>query len=227
MFAIFLHESMDPFHQTVTSFPTVIFSFILIIAVLYWAVAALGLIELDIIDFDMDGDVDINDSAELQAGMAGLLLRLGLNSVPFTVVITIFGLIGWVLSYFICLFGLNVIPDFFLFELLFKLAIFVGVSIFSVFATAIIIKPMRSFFKNMDVDETKHIVGQLVVIRSSIANNSMGEALLNDGGADLLLNVRTTGDDVFKKNDEVVVIEHNKTQNVYRVISKSEFRDDL
>jgi len=227
MFAIFLHESMDPFHQTVTSFPTVIFSFLLIIAVLYWAVAALGLVDLDIIDFDMDGDVDLNDSAEMQAGMAGLLLKLGLNGVPFTIVLTIFALIGWMLSYFVCLFGLKLVPDVLVFELVFKLVVFFGVSIVSVFATAIVIRPVRSFFKNMEVDETKHIVGQTVIIRSSVANKSMGEALLNDGGAGLLLNVRTTGNDVFNKNDEVVVIEHIKAQNIYRVVAKSEFTSNL
>ena len=75
----------------------------------------------------------------------------------------------------------------------------------------------------MDVDETKHIVGQEVIIRSSTVNNKFGEAIMNDGGAGLLLSVRTRGSDEFKKGDEVVVIEHTKSSNTYIVISKSEF----
>ena len=75
----------------------------------------------------------------------------------------------------------------------------------------------------MDVDETKHIVGQEVLIRSATVNNKFGEAIMNDGGAGLLLSVRTRGSDVFNKGDEVVVIEHNESTNTYIVISKSEF----
>ena len=218
---------MDPFHQTVTSFPTVIFTVMLLVCVFYWAVAALGLVDLDIIDFDMDGDIDINDSVEMQAGVSGLLLKLGLNHVPFTIVITIATLIAWVLSYFVSLYGLKIIPDFWVFELLFNLGTFIGVSIAALLVTAQLIKPIRPFFKKLEVDETKHIIGQIVIIRSSVANGVQGEATFNDGGAGLLLNIRTTGNDEFKKGDEVVVIEHNKEKNLYRVIAKSEFKSDF
>ena len=227
MFAIFLHESMDPFHQTVTSFPTVLFTFLLLICAFYWFVAALGLIDLDIIDFDMDGDIDMTDSVEMQAGMAGLLLKLGLNGVPFTIVLTVFTVIGWVLSFLVCFYGLEYLPDLFVLEIIFKLGTFFGVFVVSIFTTAIVIRPTRSFFKKMDSNETKHVIGQVAVIRSSIANNKSGEAVLHDGGAGLLLNVRTTGNDEFNKGDLVVVIEYNKERNLYRVVAKTEFSDSV
>jgi len=223
MFAILFHESMEPFHQTVTSFPTVIFTTLLFVCIFYWAVAALGLVDIDFIDFDMDGDIDLDDSVEFQGSIAGLLMKLGLNGVPTTIIITVFTLTGWVLSYFISLFGLKLIPDLLVFELPFKIVVFAVVSIVSIFITALIIRPFRKFFQDMDVDETKHIVGQEVVIRSSTVNNKFGEAIMNDGGAGLLLSVRTRGSDEFKKGDEVVVIEHIKSNNTYIVISKSEF----
>jgi len=178
MFAILFHESMEPFHQTVTSFPTVIFTTLLFVCIFYWAVAALGLVDIDFIDFDMDGDIDLDDSVEFQGSIAGLLMKLGLNGVPTTIIITVFTLTGWVLSYFISLFGLKLIPDLLVFELPFKIVVF---------------------------------------------NNKFGEAIMNDGGAGLLLSVRTRGSDEFKKGDEVVVIEHIKSNNTYIVISKSEF----
>ena len=218
---------MTPFHQTVTSFPTIVFSVLLVVCVLYWAVAALGLVDIDIIDFDMDGDIDLDDSIEFQGGVAGVLLKLGLNGVPFTIVLTIISLVGWVISYYCSLYGLQLLPNLWVVQILAKFIIFAGTTIVAALITAQIIKPIRSFLKKMDVDETKHIVGQVVVIRSAVADKDRGEAILNDGGAGLILNVRTTNDDSFSKGDEVVVIEHHKEKNLYRVIAKSEFNADI
>ena len=227
MFALFLHESMTPFHQTVTSFPTIVFSVFLVVCILYWAVAALGLVDIDIIDFDMDGDIDIDDSIEFQGGIAGVLLKLGLNGVPFTIILTIISLVGWVISYYCSLYGLKLLPNFWAIQITAKFLILVGTIIAAALITAQLIKPLRSFLKKMEVDETKHILGQVAIIRSAIADNNRGEATLNDGGAGLILNVRTTNNDSFSKGDEVVIIEHHTETNLYRVIAKSEFKADI
>ena len=225
MFAVLLHESMNPFYQTISSFPTVIFTILFVLCILYWAVAALGLVDIDIIDFDMDGDIDANDSLQAQEGIAGLLLKLGLNGVPLTIIITIFSLIGWVASYYICLFGGKLLPNLFLIEIAFEIVVFILVFICAVFLTAQVIKPIRKLFKKLEIDETKHIVGQVVVVRSSIVNKDRGEGMLNDGGAGLLLQIRATGDSEFNKGDEVIVIEQNKEKSLFNVVSKSDFLD--
>jgi len=223
MFAIFFHESMNPFHQTVTSFPTVIYTLLLIICALYWVVAVLGLVDLEILDLDMDGDIDGVDSLEAQTGIAGLLFKLGLNGVPLTIVLTIIAIVGWIFCYYAIYFGGALIPNFLPIELAYELAIFVTVTFITIVVTAQIIKPIRSLFQKLETDETKHILGQVVVVRSGLVNKDRGEALMNDGGAGLLLQSRATGNDEFVKGDEVVVIEQNKERNLFRVIAKSEF----
>ncbi len=225
MFAIFFHESMNPFHQTVTSFPTVIYTVLLIICALYWVIAVLGLVDLEVLDIDMDGDIDVADSIEAQTGIAGVLFKLGLNGVPLTIVLTIIAIIGWILCYYSIYFGGALIPDFWPIELAYELVILIVVTFATVMLTAQIIKPIRSLFSKLEADETKHILGQVVVVRSGIVNKDRGEALMNDGGAGLLLQIRATGDDEFVKGDEVVVIEQNKERNLFRVIAKSEFSD--
>jgi len=225
MFAIFLHESMNPFHQTVTSFPTVIYTVLLIICSLYWVVAALGLVDLEILDLDMDGDIDAADSVEAQNGIAGVLLKLGLNGVPLTIVLTIIAIIGWIACYYAIYFGGTLIPSFWPLELAYELVIFVAVTYLTILLTAQVIKPIRTLFQKLERDETKHIVGQVIIVRSGVVNKDRGEGLMNDGGAGLLLQIRSTGEQEFVKGDEVVVIEENKERNLFRVIAKSEFSD--
>jgi len=225
MFAIFFHESMNPFHQTVTSFPTVIYTMLLIICALYWVVAVLGLVDLEILDVDMDGDIDATDSIEAQNGIAGILFKLGLNGVPLTLVLTIIAIVGWILCYYAIYFGGALIPNFGPIELVYELAVFLVVSVITVMLTAQIIKPIRKLFQKLDVDSTKHILGQVVIVRSGVVNSKRGEAFMNDGGAGLLLQIRTTNNEEFVKGDEVVVIEQNKEKNLFRVIAKSEFSD--
>jgi len=223
MFAVFLHESMNPFHQTVTSFPTVIYTVLLIICVIYWVVAVLGLVDLDVLDVDLDGDIDAADSASVQEGIAGLLHKLGLNGVPLTIILTIVSMIGWLLCYYVTYFGAKFLPDLSLIRFVVGLVTLIAVTYITILITAQVIKPLRNMFHKLDYDETKHILGQVVVVRSSIVDQAHGEAELNDGGAGILLNIRATGNDSFKKGDEVVVVEYIETTNLYRVVAKSEF----
>lgn len=222
MFAIFLHESMNPFHQIVTSFPTVIFTLLLVLCVLYWAVAVLGLVDLDILDIDFDGDIDAADSIEAQTGLAGLLLKFGLAGVPLTITLTILSLIGWLISYYISYFLRTVVPDGPLLWLL-SIPVLLVVTYVSVMLTAQIIKPIRKLFSKLNVDETKHIIGQTVTVRSAVVNSERGEGLMNDGGAGILLNIRAFNDTEFVKGDKVVVIEKLNDANLFRVVSESEF----
>jgi len=222
MFAIFLHESMNTFHQIVTSFPTAIFTVMLIVCMLYWIIAVLGMVDLDILDIDYDGDVDAADSTAAQDGIAGLLLRFGLGGVPLTIVITFISIFGWLISYYATFFLKPIIPTTLL-KFIASVGILFAAIYVGVMMTALVIKPIRKIFAKLDIDETKHIIGQPAIVRSSVVNADRGEALLNDGGAGILLNVRAAQGEEFNKNDEVVIIEQINDNNLFRVIAKSEF----
>jgi len=214
---------MNPFHQTVTSFPTVIFTVLLIVCALYWVVAVLGLVDLDIIDIDMDGDIDASDSTSVQEGIAGLLHRLGLSGVPFTIILSFISVFGWLFCYYATYYGAKILPNLMVIKLVGATVTLLVATYLSILVTAQAIKPLRKFFNKLEYDETKHILGQVVVVRSSLVNRDRGEAEMNDGGAGILLNIRSTGDDEFRKGDEVVVVEHLEEKNLYRVVAKSEF----
>lgn len=225
MFAILLTDNMDPFYQNISSFPTAFFTFFLLIIVLYWIVAVLGLVDLDILDFDIpDADGALNSDTGLSNAnvLAGVMLRFGLYGVPVTIILSFVALFGWFICYYIVHFLFAFIPQGFLSFLAGIPVLLVSLYV-SVMITATIIKPLRPLFKKDSQDTLKRILGQSAIVRTSRVDNSFGEAVLKDGGAGLILKVRTIGETTFQKGDSVVLLEHDKVKNTYRVISEAEF----
>lgn len=222
MFAIFLSDAMDPFYQNIASFPTVVFTFPLIVCLLYWLVAVLGLVDLDVLDLDVpEGDLDGGSDTGANA-LAGLLLKLGLTGVPLTIVISFLSLFGWLISYFLVHFGFQWIPGGIL-QYLAGIPVVIASLYIAVLITAQVIKPLRPFFANMYQETVKHVLGQTAIVRSSRVDAGFGEVLLADGGAGLIFKARTTGDETFAKGDRVVLLEYLEAVNAYRVISEDEF----
>lgn len=226
MFAILLSERMDPFYQNIASFPTVFFTFFLGLSFLYWLIAMLGWVEIDALDFDipdLDGDLGVNTDNGMSNpdALAGLMLKLGLNGVPVTIIVSIISLIGWLICYYLVHFLMPWVPDGIL-RYVIGIPILLGSLYLAALLTAQIIRPLRPLFKET-TQSAKAIIGQIAVVRTSTVDESFGEAIMEDGGAGLLLKVRATGDTTFKKNDRVVLFEYLAEQGVYRVISEDEF----
>lgn len=226
MFAILLMDDMDPFYQNISSFPTVFFTFFLLVVLLYWLVAVLGLVEIDVLDFDIpeaDG-VDINPDTGLSNAnvLAGVMLRFGLHGVPVTIILSLVALFGWLICYYAVHFLMGLVPDG-LFSFLAGIPVLIGSLYIAVMTTAVLIKPIRPLFKKTSQETVKRVLGQTAVVRTSRVDHNFGEATLEDGGAGLLLKVRAMGTSTFSKGDRVVLLEHDKQTNTYRVISEEEF----
>lgn len=217
MFAIFLTEGMDPFYRNIASFPTVVFTFGLAVSMLYWMIAVLGMIEIDVLDVpDTDGmDSDTGTAASL-------LTWLGLNGVPVTVAITLLSFFGWI----ICYFAVHFLMPFATGTLLrygLGLVVLAGSLYASVVITSLAIRPLRTLFKKAQRHVEKHVLGQTAVVRTSRVTETFGEATLEDGGAGLILKVRASGATEMKTGDRVVLLEYDKSTNTYRVIPEDEF----
>lgn len=218
---------MNEFLLTIFNFPTVVFTILLGISILYWICASFGLFEVDVLDVDLshlDGHMSLNSHSDHSFGetFAGLLMRLGLNGVPVTIVISLIALFGWLLSYyasyfFLALFGFGWL------RFIVGIPILLAAFYVAVLITAQVIKPLRKLFAKTEQNIQKKVLGQTATVRSSRVDSSFGEANLDDGGAGLILKVRATGDQVFERGDKVVLLEYIANINVYRVVSEAEF----
>ena len=207
---------MDPFYQNISSFPTAIFTFILAICVLYWLLAVLGVVDIDMLD------IDLGNEAATPNAMAGVMLKFGLNGVPVTIIISFLSLFGWLASYYSVHYLSPLIPEGLLY-ILFRWVVLILAFWFAVLLTAMVVKLLSSFFKKIEQQTFKNILGQSAVVRTSKVTTSFGEAFLDDGGAGLILKVRSSEDQTFSKGDKVVLLEYLEKENFYRVISEQDF----
>lgn len=212
---------MELFVQTALSFPVVVLSFALCVAILYWLVAAMGILDVDLLDIEVDSSLE-NHSLQPE-GLAGLLLKLGLNGVPVTLILTLLFFFAWLLCYFAELFLLRFLP---LGILRYPLGLLVvGAALVAVVpVVSLLVRPLRPLFLKMEATTSKSVLGQVAIVRSGRVTAAQGEATLEDGGAGLILRVRADEAQGFKRGDRVVLLEYLEAEHAYRVITEDEFK---
>lgn len=213
---LIMSGGMQMFYQIISSFPTILFTILLLIVVGYWLLAILGAVDISILDFDMD-----IDSSSLSA-VTGFMMRMGLHGVPITIILSLIATIGWVMCYYIVYFFFGFFSGNFLRYLL-GVPVLLSALYVAIMLTAVIIKPLRPLFKRAEQQTVKLVLGQVAIVRSTLVNSRSGEAMLADGGAGLILKIRSIGDVEFLRGDRVVLLEYIPEQYFYRVISEQEF----
>ncbi len=203
---------MEQLLEVATQFPTVIYSALLGIVVVYWFVGMLGLIDLDFGgDTDIDADVDIS-----VGGLTGLMLTFGLTGVPFTLVISIIILLCWLISFYLQFYLLTWLPDGWLYYLMGAVASF-AIFLISLPITAIAIRPLKGMFKSVEATTSNHLVGKDATIATSKVNENFGQARLFNDGAELLVDVRCDPQHTLTMGDKVLVIKYLQENHAYIV----------
>lgn len=110
-------------------------------------------------------------------------------------------------------------------QLIIGVPVIVGVLYVSAIITAVLIKPLRPIFLASNQEVQKQILGQVAVVRTGEVNRSFGEAYLEDGGAGLIIKVRSYKDEVFKRGEKVVLLEYVAGEHIYRVVSEADFQN--
>ena len=207
---------MEQLLEVASQFPTVIYSVLLGIVVIYWVIGMLGLIDLDFsgdVDVDLDVDTDMGNSV---GGLAGLLLTFGLTGVPFTLVISIIILVCWLISFYLQFYLLTWLPDGWLFYL--AGAVCTGVIfLISLPITAIFIRPLKGVFKSVETTSSLGLVGLEATVVTGKVTETFGQARIFNEGAEMLLDVRCSPEHIMKKGDKVLVIEYEKDNHAYIV----------
>ncbi|MFB0999875.1 MAG: DUF1449 family protein, partial [Colwellia sp.] len=207
--------------EVASQFPTVIYSTVLGVVVIYWLIGMLGLVDLGFsgdadLELDVDSDIDVS-----VGGLTGFMLTFGLTGVPFTLVISIITLICWLISFYLQFYILNWLPDGWLYYLMGAIASFI-IFVVSLPLTAIVIRPLKGMFKSVETTLSDHLVGNSATIVTGTVSETFGQARLFNNGAEMLLDVRCDPEHTLKKGDQVLLIEYLTEKYTYIVAPYSE-----
>lgn len=197
-------------------FPTVIYSTLLGIVVIYWLVGMLGIIDLDLAP-DADVDVELDTDVTASAGaLTGLLLTFGLTGVPFTLVISIVLLVSWLISIYAQIYVMSLLDTVWLYYLV-GITSTVVVFFISLPVTGLLIRPLRGMFNSVETATSDHLVGRDGTVATGKVTASFGQAKVLNEGAEILLDVRCEPEHTLTMGDKVLLIEYCREKHSYIV----------
>ena len=212
-----MQEAFLVFITKISLYPTIIFTGLVMFVTLYWVVSLLGMADMDSVDLgESGGDADVSTLSST-GFFTGLMLKFGLYGVPLIIILSLISLIGWLLSYLYTSF-LHQYFDSGVLYYLFGTGALIFVLVVSMWLTGIIISPIRKNIAKIPKRNSSNNVGKIAVVRTLSVTDKHGEAELNDGGAGLILKIRSDSNDgLLKQGDRVVLVEYLDEANTYRV----------
>jgi adenine/guanine phosphoribosyltransferase-like PRPP-binding protein len=202
---------MDDFLQYIFSFPIIAFTIPLMIMIVFWIFALLGTIDIEILDPDID-----SESADGTG--ASFLESLGLDGVPLTVAITLVEIYGFVFVYIAKKF-ITPLFDGILTATASGFVIAVFALILAIPFAAYTSKPLRRVFVTHEAIEKSDLIGTYCIVTTQTVTQTFGQARAEDG---MIYSVRTAPDHQIAGGSTVVLIDFNKDNDTYTVVTEAE-----
>ena len=212
-----MQEAFFVFITKISLYPTIVFTGLVMFVTLYWVVSLLGMADMDSVDFGESGSDAAVSDLSLTGFFTGLMLKFGLYGVPLVIILSLVSLIGWLLSYLYTSF-LHQNFDSGVLYYVFGTGALIFVLVVSMWLTGIIISPIRKNIARIPKRNSANNVGKIAIVRTLSVTDKHGEAELNDGGAGLILKVRSDNStSLLKKGDRVMLVAYLEETNTYRV----------
>lgn len=212
-----MQEAFFVFITKISLYPTIVFTGLVMFVTLYWVVSLLGMADMDSVDVGESGsDAAVSDLSST-GFFTGLMLKFGLYGVPLVIILSLVSLIGWLLSYLYTSF-LHQNFDSGVLYYVFGTGALIFVLVVSMWLTGMIISPVRKNIARIPRRNSANNVGKIAIVRTLSVTDKHGEAELNDGGAGLILKVRSDNStSLLKKGDRVMLVAYLEETNTYRV----------
>ena len=218
------------FFDLILSFPTVVFTILLGVALVYWVISILGLTGLESGDADLDVDIepgaDVGDASPSMGTLAGSLVALGLDGVPFSVVFSLLMLFSWVISGTAAPWALSYFPNG-TSHYIVGAAVLVGAFVCSLLPTVICVRPLRRLFVTHKAISNASLVGQECVILTGSVDEKFGRAEVLARGAGYHIPVVASTPNRLKRGDTALILEYDKVSGIFHIEEKDSFETQL
>jgi len=202
---------MADFITTCLTAPTVLYTALLGVAVLYWLLVAIGAFDIDVFHLHIDADAS-GDGVHPH----GFLEFLSLGRVPVTVLATILVTFAW----FLCLVGevalrapLGAVLPGAVYDWLMGVGAFAA----AVPLTGFVARPLRGVFTIQEAQTKRGVVGSPATVTSVTADEHFGTAVADLVGDEIILNVVTRAGVTMTKGESAVVVEYDDARDLYLI----------
>lgn len=218
------------------SFPTVVWTVLLGIALVYWMFVILGALDIDIIgDADLDGAAEgamegaaegamegaaegamdgAGDAGDFELeGGAGILAALGLRKVPLTVSLSFLVLFSWIACLLVFFYAggwLGALPRWIVAPLLLVASLLLAIPL-----TAIASRPLGPLFKVHRAKRNADFIGSVCTVTTGRVDAKFGQALIEDGGDSLLVSVCCDRENTLSRNQKALIIDYDDRRQAY------------
>jgi len=212
---------MTSFVDAASSYPTLIYTVLLGVVLFYWLLALVGVVDIDSsglgIHTDLHTDLHTDASADDVGDLATYLVALGLNGVPFSVVVTLMVVFAWTIS---CLAGMWLLP---LVPTTLLRVLAGSVVLVASFATALpttarAIRPMRGLFVTHRALSKAALVGRQCVVLTNSVTGDFGRAEVNTRGAGLNIRVWADTPNELTKGSRATIVEYDANGERYLIV---------
>ncbi|NMM47303.1 OB-fold-containig protein [Marinigracilibium pacificum] len=188
----------------------IIITALAIFVVIYWITVIIGVLDIELFDFDLDTDGDFDGASVLW--LNNVLAFFNLGQVPVMIFLTFLIIPSWTMTMIVN-------------DLIGNSSFIIGIPIVfgSLFVGLFIAKFMTTPFVkifgklNSSGDSGDVLIGKVCTITIPASSNKTGQAKVSTKGAPHLLNVRTTTDMLLKTGETGLVLEFIKETNTYLI----------
>ena len=212
---------------------------LLVFVILYWLIVILGLIDMDAINLDLDHDVTVEheihttfhthadiptkdvavkemhttEVANSGNWMQAALVFFNLGKVPFMVFMSFLILPIWAISILVNHYLGNS-------SILVAVALLIPNILISFFIAKILTTPFVKVFSYLHNDPDKQqVLGQICTVLLPAGSGKLGQAVINNKGNTILLNVKSADGHTLEKGKSALVLEFNKEKQYYLIQS--------
>ncbi len=205
----FLNECILPVNLPVT--------ILLGLVLTYWLMVIVGVLGMDTIDLQLDGDFDIDGGIDTNidsSSMVGDFFRfMHMGDVPVMIVVSFFVVSMWMVT----IVGNHYFnPNFtwLITGLLIPLNLIVSLA-----ATKIVVMPFATMFKHENEIELDRMemIGQIGLVKTSEITNKFGQIEVKHDGPPVVVNARTIPEDRLVQGDAAKIISYDATNDTYLV----------
>lgn len=214
---------MTDFLSNVFTFPTLFYTGLLGLTLLYWMSSIFGLADFDFDLGDASAEGVISESMELESSdvsSSGWLSKLKLDGIPLTISISLVIFFSWVISFLAVHYYQSKIDEAWV-EIMLGFWVIIIAPFISAPIVGTLLSPLKPLFAKLkdgaEGRKAASLIGEIVTIRTNKVTSDFGDADINIDGASLILKVRAEEPNTFKRGDRAYINNYNSEMNTYTV----------